>query len=231
MRARRSGRPFADVNRPKRDTDVSTCRVPRSRPRSRGATSRHERPSGTSTSTSRSSSSCRHSTSIRPRRDSSAVRAHVRPPPGRGAIRTAVVARFEWRDTSDRPVDPVGDRAERVVVEARHLPRVDRAVRQHRVPALPDGRRTHRHRVEPRWTLALQQQLVGVVEVTGRRECIRDERCAREAGRDAVVALAHELCEAVSGSRASSCRRADRTRWRGCTRSGNRTSTTPSLST
>lgn len=38
------------------------------------------------------------------------------------------VARFEWRDASDRSVDPVGDRAECIVVEARHLPRVDRAV-------------------------------------------------------------------------------------------------------
>ena len=55
-----------------------------------------------------------------------------------------------WPDPRDDAVQPVRDRPERVVVEARHVARVDRAVEQHRVPALPDRRRAHRHRVQPR---------------------------------------------------------------------------------
>ena len=71
------------------------------------------------------------------------------------------VARLGGGETRDRAVQPVGHRAERVVVERGHLARVDRAVREHRVPALPDRRRAHRHRVEPRRVLPLEQQLVG----------------------------------------------------------------------
>jgi hypothetical protein len=70
----------------------------------------------------------------------------------------APVAGFEGRKAGHAPVQPVGDRAECVVVERRHLAGVDRAVLEHRVPALPDRRRAHRHGVEPRRALGLGQQ-------------------------------------------------------------------------
>lgn len=62
----------------------------------------------------------------------------------------------------DRAVQPVGDRTQGVVVELRHLPRVDAPVGQHRVPALPDRRRAHRHRVQPGRATLLDEHPVRV---------------------------------------------------------------------
>ena len=80
--------------------------------------------------------------------------------------------------------------AECVVIEARHLAWVDGAVGQHGVPALPDRRRTHGDRIEPRRALTLEQQPIGLVEVAGRGQRIENVRSAGEAGLDVVATLA-----------------------------------------
>src|SRR4051794_2074606 len=47
------------------------------------------------------------------------------PSAGGGGDADGAVAGFRGGDPADHPVHPVGDRAERVVVETGHLPRVD----------------------------------------------------------------------------------------------------------
>ena len=59
------------------------------------------------------------------------------------------ITRLDWCDPANNLMHPVRHRAESVVIEACHLARVDGAVRQHRVPALPDRCRAHRDRIEP----------------------------------------------------------------------------------
>ena len=115
------------------------------------------------------------------------------------------VTRLERRDATNDLMHPVRDRAEGVVIEARHLAGVDGAVGQHRVPALPDRCRPHRDRVEPGRAFRLQQQPVGVVKVAGLGQGMGDERCARESGPDVVATLARPARQAV-------CRRAARLR-------------------
>ena len=100
----------------------------------------------------------------RPRRDADAAVA--------GGVRC---------EARDGAVQPVGDRAERVVVERGHLAGVDRAVGQQAVPALPHGRRAHRHGVQPRRALGLQQQALGGVEVPAVGQGVGHERRADEA--------------------------------------------------
>ena len=170
--------------------------------------------SGTATSTeSPPAGSCCQDTDTGPCRVSSAARAQVIPPPGRGAIRTSRVARLERGDAADGPVHPVGDRAEGVVVEAGHLAGVDGAVGQHRVPALPDRRRAHGHRVEPGGALGLQQQPVGVVQVAGAGQGVGHERRAGEPGLDVEPALRDQLGQPLAGQLDEARRRGCRTRW------------------
>ena len=89
---------------------------------------------------------------------SSEDRAQREAAAGLGRDQHPGVAGLQRRDAADGAVHPVGDGAEGVVVEAGHLAGVDGAVGQHRVPALPDRRRAHGHRVEPRRALPLEQQ-------------------------------------------------------------------------
>src|SRR5262245_9345885 len=65
------------------------------------------------------------------------------------------------RGPADSAVHPIGHRSERVVVERGHLAGVDRPVREHAVPAFPDGRGTHGHGVEPRGIFTLKEQPEG----------------------------------------------------------------------
>ena len=89
-------------------------------------------------------------------------------------------------------VQPVGDGSQGVVVERVHLARIDRAVREQAVPALPDGGGSHRHRIEPRWAFALREQVEGGVVLPDAAQRITDERRPHKAGADVVSALAHE---------------------------------------
>jgi len=79
------------------------------------------------------------------------------------------VTRFKWRDAADRAMQPISHRAQGVMVETCHLAGIDSAVRQHGIPPLPDRRRSHVDRIEPRGAVALQQQAIRVIEVSCRR--------------------------------------------------------------
>ena len=98
---------------------------------------------------------------------------------GAGRDPDAAVAGLERGDPADGAVHPVDDGAEGVVVEAGHLAGVDGAVGQHRVPALPDGRRTHGDRVEPRGAGPLQEEPVRRVEMPRLGQGVGDERACR----------------------------------------------------
>ena len=118
----------------------------------------------------------------------------------RGRVRPdgdLAVSRCGGSESGHAPVHPVRDRAERVVVERGHLARVDRAVGQHAVPPLPDGRGAHPDGVEPGRQLGLEQQPMRVVDVTGDLECVADQRRADESRADAPVAVADELSKAL----------------------------------
>ncbi len=65
--------------------------------------------------------------------------------------------------TSHCAVQPVGDSSQGVVVERRHRVWIDRAIGPEAIPALPDGGRSHRHRVEPRRAALLLEQMKGGV--------------------------------------------------------------------
>ena len=137
----------------------------------------------------------------------------------------ARVARRSRGEPGHGPVQPVRDRSEGVVVERRHLARVDRAVGQQAVPALPHGGRAHRHGVEPRGALRLDEEALGGVEVSALGERIGHERRADEAGGDAVPALADERREPVRERLTHARDRSrDRTRGRARTPSGRRSS-------
>ena len=114
------------------------------------------------------------------------------------------VTRLERRDATNNLMHPVGHRAEGVVIEARHLARVDGAVGQHRIPALPDRCRPHRDRIEPGWAFGLEQQSVGVVKMACLGQSMGDERCPREAGLDVVAALARRARRAACPASCSS---------------------------
>ena len=109
------------------------------------------------------------------------------------------ITRLDRCDPANNLMHPVRHRAESVVIEARHLARVDGAVGQHRVPALPDRCRAHRDRIEPGRAFGLQQQPVGGVKMPGLGQGMSDERCPREAGLDVVATLGDQLVEPVSG--------------------------------
>ena len=111
------------------------------------------------------------------------------------------VARRIRREPGDDAVQPVADRAEGVVVERRHLAGVDRAVGQHRVPALPDRRRAHRDRVQPRRVLGLHQQASRGLEVAGAGEGVLDDRRADEPRADAIARPPRQLREPVAEHR------------------------------
>jgi hypothetical protein len=83
-----------------------------------------------------------------------------------------------------RAMQPVGHRTEGVVVERRHLARVDGAVGQHAVPAFPGGGGAHCHRVQPGRAAGLEQQPVGHVQVAGVRQGVGDQRGPDEPGAD-----------------------------------------------
>src|SRR5215467_10399438 len=96
---------------------------------------------------------------------------------------------------------PVRYGTERVVVEARHLARIDRSVREHRVPALPDRRGAHGHGVQPAWAASFEQESVRDAHVAGGRERIQYERGAGEPGTDVVAIVGRKLGETVAGLR------------------------------
>ena len=114
----------------------------------------------------------------------------------------ASIAGRGGRQAPHDAVQPVGHRAEGVVVERGHLAGVDRAVGQQAVPALPGGGGPHRHLVEPRRAGALRQQAEGVPLRPRAAERVAEQRRADEAGGDAVIALADEFGEPRAGSAA-----------------------------
>ena len=89
------------------------------------------------------------------------------------------VAGLEWCDTADAAMNPVSDGAKGVVVEARHLTGIDSAVRRHRVPALPDLVAPIDW-VEPRRAFTLEQQAIGLIDVTGGAESVHEVWSASE---------------------------------------------------
>ena len=107
----------------------------------------------------------------------------------------AGVAGLEGGNTTDDSMHPVGHCPERVVVEARHLSRVDAAVGKHRIPALPDRGGAHGHGIKPRGDLPLYEEPVGVVEVARDRERVGDVWRAREAGLDVMAAFRDQLSQ------------------------------------
>ena len=122
-----------------------------------------------------------------------------------------------------RAVQPVGDGAQRVVVERRHAAGVDAAVGSQAVPALPDGGGAHRHRVQPGRALGLQQQPVGDVDVAGAGQRVADQRRSDEAGGDPEsLPSARGRRAADPPPRAGAPPAADPTRWRGRRRSARR---------
>ena len=86
-------------------------------------------------------------------------------------------------------VHPLADASERIVVERRHLPGVDRAVGQQAVPAFPHGRRSHEHRVQPRRSTGLGHQSIRGRAVTAVAQCREDCRRAEESSGDLVPPL------------------------------------------
>ena len=100
-------------------------------------------------------------------------------------------------EARERAVQPVGHRAQGVVVERVHLARVDAAVGQHGVPALPHRGRPHRHRVQPGGAARLQHQPVGHVEVAGAGQGVHDQRGADEPGADPEAGRPHQVGQAV----------------------------------
>ena len=140
-----------------------------------------------------------------------------------GGEADGVVAGGGGLDAGDDLVEPVGDGAEGVVVEGGHVAGVDGAVGQHGVPAFPDGGGAHGHGVQPGRAGVLQQQPVGVVDVSGLRQRPGDERGAGEPGADRVVAVGDDLGEPVPGRGSADHGRAGRSRWRGRRRWRSRT--------
>src|SRR5262249_314628 len=96
---------------------------------------------------------------------------------------------------------PVRYGTERVVVEARHLARIDGSVLQHRVPALADRRRAHGHRVQPARAASFEQESVCDVHMAGGRECVENERGAGEPGTHVVPIRGGEFGETITGLR------------------------------
>ncbi len=84
-------------------------------------------------------------------------------------------------------MQPIGDRAEGVVVEGGHFAGIDRSHPAAGCPNAPKWWWPHRHRIEPRRALALEQQAVGGSVVAGVAQGIADERSADKAGADTVA--------------------------------------------
>src|SRR5579875_3638461 len=78
-------------------------------------------------------------------------------PPHQWAHPQRAAARLFGRQPRNVLVQELSHGTERIVVERRHLTRVDGAVGQHGVPAFPYCRCPHRHRVEPRRAAVLEQ--------------------------------------------------------------------------
>ena len=96
-------------------------------------------------------------------------------------------------------VQPGRDCPQRVVVEGRHGSWVDGPVGQHAVPALPDGGGALLDRVEPRGTLALHHQRVGLLVVPRQGQRFAHERRAGEAARDPCPRVLDEHGQPVAG--------------------------------
>src|SRR5258708_15580736 len=75
------------------------------------------------------------------------------------------VPRTSRREAPHSAVQPVGNGAKGIVVERRHLVRIDRAVRAEAVPALHDSGGTHRYRIEPRGAAVLIEQVEGGLDL------------------------------------------------------------------
>lgn len=87
----------------------------------------------------------------------------------------AAPAWFGRRESGDGPVEPVGDGAEGVVVEGRHLPGIDGAVGKHRVPALPHGGRPHGHGVQPGGAVLFRDHAMGETGMTCQGQGVADQ--------------------------------------------------------
>ena len=96
-------------------------------------------------------------------------------------------------------VQPGAHGAVGVVIERGHLARVDGAVRQHGVPALPDGGGAHGDGIQPRGQLGLQQQPVGQVVVADAGQHLAQPGGAQEAGGQAVAFLLEQLAQPARG--------------------------------
>src|SRR5437763_1148126 len=102
------------------------------------------------------------------------------------------IPRTGRREATHGAVQPVGDGAKGIVVERRHLVRIDRAVRAEAVPALPDGGGTHCYRIEPRRAVALIEQVEGGLVLSGAAQSVTHQRRPHVAGADVVPAVAYK---------------------------------------
>src|SRR5437660_10258982 len=99
-----------------------------------------------------------------------------------------------WGGRCEAPhdtVQPVGHSSQGVVIERGHLAGIDRAVRKEAVPALPDGCRSHRYRIEPRRAFTLREQVVSDVNLPNTAQSVTDQGCPHEAGADVVSTFAY----------------------------------------
>ena len=81
------------------------------------------------------------------------------------------------------------------MVERGHLSGIDRAVGKEAIPALPDGGRPHRHRIEPRRAFTLREQVVSDVNLPNTAQSITYQRRPHEAGADVVSTFAYKCHE------------------------------------
>src|SRR3989442_3800729 len=103
------------------------------------------------------------------------------------------------RQTAHCAMQPIGHGSQGVVVERGHLSGIDRAVRKEAVPALPDGGRPHRHRIEPRRAFALDEQVKGSLNLPDAAQSITYQRRPHEAGPDVVSTFAYKCHEPFGG--------------------------------
>lgn len=87
----------------------------------------------------------------------------------------------------------------RIVIETRHIPRIDTPIGQHTIPALPRRRSPHTNPVQPRRTRLVEQHAVRDIGMARARQGLAHIRGACEPGADFKPVEAHEVGEAGCG--------------------------------
>ena len=105
-------------------------------------------------------------------------------------------------DARHHAVQPLPDRPIGIVVERVHARVLKAPVRLDPVPALPDCRRPHLDRVQPRGIGFLVHQFVRHVGVPVAAQHVAQIGRARKAGGEVVARLAHLFCQARRRPRA-----------------------------